>query len=183
MGRQCTGNAAVRWPQQGDVLMHLRHCRTAYEQETRKIILSLEDVTKVAPNGKQILNKVGLGKLRICQLMSDCSRVDRPSCVQVPLPQTSQVRAACAQACTSAPRLLSWDPTAPESPHSCACWQVTAWGPPAWHEAPAPVSAAARPRRSGERTAVLLPMHANELAMKSKFRCGTQRSVQKSCGG
>ncbi len=69
--------------------MHLRHCRTAYEQETRKIILSLEDVTKVAPNGKQILNKVGLGKLRVCQLMSGCSCADRPCPLQVPLPQIS----------------------------------------------------------------------------------------------
>ena len=33
---------------------------TAYEQETRKIILSMERVTKTAPNGKQILNDVGV---------------------------------------------------------------------------------------------------------------------------
>mmetsp|Transcript_6359 Transcript_6359/g.17783 ORF Transcript_6359/g.17783 Transcript_6359/m.17783 type:complete len:652 (+) Transcript_6359:178-2133(+) len=33
----------------------------AYEQETRKIILSLDRVSKVAPNGKQILKNVGLG--------------------------------------------------------------------------------------------------------------------------
>ena len=87
--------------------MHLRPCRTAYEQETRKIILSLENVTKVAPNGKQILNKVGLGELRSCQVRSGCSHADVSCLLQVPLPQTCHVRAACAQACTSAPRSLS----------------------------------------------------------------------------
>lgn len=35
--------------------------RSAYSQETRKIILSLSRVSKVAPNGKQILKNVGLG--------------------------------------------------------------------------------------------------------------------------
>lgn len=34
---------------------------SAYSQETRKIILSLDRVSKVAPNGKQILKNVGLG--------------------------------------------------------------------------------------------------------------------------
>jgi len=34
---------------------------SAYSQETRKIILSLSRVSKVAPNGKQILKNVGLG--------------------------------------------------------------------------------------------------------------------------
>ncbi len=35
--------------------------RAAYKEETRSIILSLDKVSKTAPNGKQILNKVGLG--------------------------------------------------------------------------------------------------------------------------
>jgi energy-dependent translational throttle protein EttA len=34
---------------------------SAYEQETRKIILSLDRVTKVAPSGKKILENVGVG--------------------------------------------------------------------------------------------------------------------------
>ena len=38
-------------------LMH----RTAYEQETRKIILSMDRVKKVSPQGKPILDGVGLG--------------------------------------------------------------------------------------------------------------------------
>lgn len=61
----------------GDLLMHsclmtsgFYHsrkydlCRAAYEQETRKIVLSLERATKVAPNGKQILSNVDLGMHR-----------------------------------------------------------------------------------------------------------------------
>lgn len=35
--------------------------RTAYEQETRKIILSMDRVKKVSPQGKPILDGVGLG--------------------------------------------------------------------------------------------------------------------------
>lgn len=35
--------------------------RTAYEQETRKIILSMDKVKKVSPQGKPILDGVGLG--------------------------------------------------------------------------------------------------------------------------
>ena len=37
------------------------YCRSAYATETRSIILSLDRVSKVAPNGKQILKNVGLG--------------------------------------------------------------------------------------------------------------------------
>jgi len=33
----------------------------SYSQETRKIILSLERIRKVAPNGKEVLNNVSLG--------------------------------------------------------------------------------------------------------------------------
>ena len=36
-------------------------CRAAYEQETRTTILALDKVSKVAPNGKQVLKDVGLG--------------------------------------------------------------------------------------------------------------------------
>lgn len=36
--------------------------RAAYEQETRKIILSMDKVSKVSPSGKPILNGVGLGE-------------------------------------------------------------------------------------------------------------------------
>ena len=36
-------------------------CRSAYAQETRKVILQLEKATKVAPNGRQILKNVYLG--------------------------------------------------------------------------------------------------------------------------
>ena len=50
-------------------------CRTAYEQETRKIILSLEDVTKITPNGNQILNKVSLGAVR--DLLCVCAALRR----------------------------------------------------------------------------------------------------------
>ena len=35
--------------------------RSAYASETRSIILSLDRVSKTAPNGKQILKNVGLG--------------------------------------------------------------------------------------------------------------------------
>lgn len=34
----------------------------SYTQETRKIILSLERIRKVAPNGKEVLNNVSLGE-------------------------------------------------------------------------------------------------------------------------
>lgn len=39
----------------------LAWCRAAYEQETRTTILALDKVSKVAPNGKQVLKDVGLG--------------------------------------------------------------------------------------------------------------------------
>lgn len=45
------------WPQP----WHRNTCRAAYEQETRKIILSMDKVSKVSPQGKPILNGVGLG--------------------------------------------------------------------------------------------------------------------------
>ena len=35
-------------------------CRSAYAEETRDVILSLDRATKIAPNGKQILKNVGL---------------------------------------------------------------------------------------------------------------------------
>lgn len=38
-----------------------RCCRGAYEQETRKIILSLDKVSQTSPTGKTLLNKVSLG--------------------------------------------------------------------------------------------------------------------------
>lgn len=40
--------------------------RAAYEQETRKIILSMDKVSKVSPQGKPILNGVGLGAWTHC---------------------------------------------------------------------------------------------------------------------
>lgn len=39
-------------------------CRAAYEQETRTTILGLDRVSKMAPNGKQILKDVRLGMYR-----------------------------------------------------------------------------------------------------------------------
>ena len=36
-------------------------CSAAYKEETRKMILTLNHVSKTAPNGKQILKDVGLG--------------------------------------------------------------------------------------------------------------------------
>ena len=50
MGQSLTTLAAASSP-----------CRSAYATETRSIILSLDRVSKVAPNGKQILKNVGLG--------------------------------------------------------------------------------------------------------------------------
>lgn len=44
------------------VLIRLWICRTAYEQETRKIILSMSKVAKVTPSGKQILKNISLGE-------------------------------------------------------------------------------------------------------------------------
>lgn len=35
---------------------------SSYSQETRKIILSLERIRKVAPNGKEVLKDVSLGE-------------------------------------------------------------------------------------------------------------------------
>lgn len=37
---------------------------SSYSQETRKIILSLERIRKVAPNGKEVLSNVSLGETR-----------------------------------------------------------------------------------------------------------------------
>lgn len=34
---------------------------SSYSQETRRIILSLEKIRKVAPNGKEVLNNINLG--------------------------------------------------------------------------------------------------------------------------
>ncbi len=50
-------NFPSTWPQP----WHRNTCRAAYEQETRKIILSMDKVSKVSPQGKPILNGVGLG--------------------------------------------------------------------------------------------------------------------------
>lgn len=36
-------------------------CRAAYKEETRTTILQLDRVSKMAPNGKQVLKDIGLG--------------------------------------------------------------------------------------------------------------------------
>lgn len=41
----------------------------SYSQETRKIILSLERIRKVAPNGKEVLNNVSLGEQGTCLIL------------------------------------------------------------------------------------------------------------------
>lgn len=62
---------------------HYRRCRAAYKEETRSIILSLDKVSKTAPNGKPILNKVGLGMYlgaKIGILGVNGARLPPPTC-------------------------------------------------------------------------------------------------------
>ena len=47
-------------------------CRSAYEQETRSIILSAQKLSKTAPNGKQVLNKVSVAMYKGAKIGAAC---------------------------------------------------------------------------------------------------------------
>jgi hypothetical protein len=86
----------------------------SYSQETRKIILSLEKIRKVAPNGKEVLNNISLGECCVRKGLATAQQEAAAARQRWPEPCGARTCCACshAQACTWGPRLASWEPTA-----------------------------------------------------------------------